>query len=332
MRKNFRRYARVLLSLSAGLLLLWLIMRGQDTGLLRNEFRNANYFWVFAAMGCAILSHYIRAIRWNRIIRAMGYKTKDSLTFYAVMTGYLTNLAVPRMGEITRCVTLSKASGTPFSALAGTVVAERVFDFLTLAGIIVVTISLQFSFLKTFLRQIFWDPLISRGRANWELLAAMLALALIIGLIAMVVIRRKSENPGHGSLVYKIKRQFRGFVFGLKAITRMQGKRWFVLHSLLIWGLYYLTVYLCFFAISATSGLTAIAGLTLLTVGSIGILAPVPGGIGTYHFLTIITLKELYGISPEAATSYAYITHATQIAVNVVFGLLSWMLLSVRKK
>lgn len=112
----------------------------------------------------------------------------------------------------------------------------------------------------------------------------------------------------------------------------MKGKGWFILHSFLIWGLYYLTVYLCFFALAPTSHLTPIVGLTLLTVGSLGILAPVPGGIGTYHFMTIITLTELYGIGAESAASYAYITHATQIVVNIIIGLGSWIILSVNSK
>ena len=112
----------------------------------------------------------------------------------------------------------------------------------------------------------------------------------------------------------------------------MRGKAWFMLQSLLIWGLYYLTVYLCFFAIPATSHLSPAAGLTLLAVGSLGILAPVPGGIGTYHFMTIITLTELYSISPEPATSYAYIAHATQIIVSIVIGTISWFILSLQSR
>jgi len=89
-----------------------------------------------------------------------------------------------------------------------------------------------------------------------------------------------------------------------------------------------MTVYLCFFAIGATAHLTPLAGITLLAVGSLGIIAPVPGGIGTYHFVTIITLTELYGIASEPATSYAYITHANHVIVSLVAGLFSWIMLS----
>ncbi len=322
----------MLLSLFIGLLLLWLITRGQNVEQIISELRGANYLWVFLAMLCAVASHFLRAIRWNRLIRTMGYETKTIQTFHAVMTGYLANLAVPRMGEITRCVTLSKASKNPFNALAGTVVSERIFDFFSLVGIVLLTIVLQYTFLKSFLYRIFWIPVIERGSSHWLLLVITLVVIVSIIVFALFLLRHKLTDPLDGSFYHKLKRQLSGFVYGIKTIRRMRGKGWFMLQSLLIWSLYYLTVYLCFFAIPATSHLSPAAGLTLLAVGSLGILAPVPGGIGTYHFMTIITLTELYSISPEPATSYAYIAHATQIIVSIVIGSISWFILSLQAK
>jgi glycosyltransferase 2 family protein len=327
-----RRYFRILLSLSLGFLLLWLIMRGQNTTLIVEELRQANYLWIVPAMLFALLSHFLRAVRWNRLIRTMGYKTSAVQTFYAVMTGYLTNLAVPRMGEITRCITLSKTSGTPFNALAGTVVAERVFDFFTLVAIVFLTIILQFSFLKTFIARIFWDPLIEKTTENWLPLAIIAVVVTLLIIISVISLRKKLTDPKPGSFFHKIKRHFSGFLNGIKTIKRMRGKGWFILQTVLIWGLYYFTVYLCFFAITATSHLSPFVGFTLLAVGSLGILAPVPGGIGTYHFLTIITLTELYSIASEPATSYAYITHATQIIVNIIAGIFSWIMIFLQSR
>ena len=94
-----KRYAKVFLSLAAGILILWLITRGQDVARIIDEFRQANYFWIALAMVAAVLSHFLRAVRWNMLIGTMGYKTNPFQTFLALMTGYLANLAVPRMGE-----------------------------------------------------------------------------------------------------------------------------------------------------------------------------------------------------------------------------------------
>ncbi len=332
MKTPVRRYARVTIFLLLGLLLLWLITRGQDLEQLVQEFRRANYGWILLAMGCALLSHFLRAVRWNMLIGTMGYRTNAFQTFWAVMTGYLANLAVPRMGEITRCITLSKSSKTPFNVLAGTVVAERVFDVISMFTIVFITITTQFGFLRSFLRRVFWNPLILLSSEHW-LPITLISLVLLLLLAGVILFfNKKIKNPVEGGYFDKLKRQIRGFVNGFRTLRTMRGKGWFVMYTALIWGLYYMTVYLVFFAIEATSHLTPIAGLTLLAVGSLGILAPVPGGIGTYHFLTIITLTELYGIASEPATSYAYITHATQIAVNILAGSASWIILSANGK
>ncbi len=322
---------KVFISLLAGILILWLITRGQDVERIAEELRHARYGWIILAMGCALLSHFLRAVRWNMLIGTMGYKTNPFQTFLAVMTGYLANLAIPRMGEVTRCVTLSKASKTPFNALAGTVLAERAFDLISMLVIVCITIAGQFGFLSSFLNRVFWEPTLARGSAHW-LLLSVIGLVFVTGIIvAILYFRRKMRRAKDGSFFFRLKRQLHGVAAGFRTIMTMRGKGWFILYSFLIWGMYYLTVYLCFFAVQATSDLTPLAGMTLLAVGSFGILAPVPGGIGTYHFLTIITLRELYGIASEPATSYAYITHATQIIVNIAAGTFAWIILSLNK-
>ncbi len=332
MKNHIRRYVRVSLSLLLGFGILWLITRGQDVEKILLELRGAKYQWIAAAMAFALAGHYLRAVRWNMLIGTMGYHTRASHTFYAVMTGYLANMALPRMGEITRCLTLSKATNTPFNALAGTVLAERVFDILSLFSVVFLAIAIQFSFLRSFVGRMFWYPLLRRGNEHW-LPALLLTLGVLLLLTLLVYfLRKKIRNPAEGSFSQKLKRQYRGFVKGFRSISSMRHKWWFVALSLLIWGSYFMTVYLCFFAISATSHLGMLAGFTLLAVGSLGILAPVPGGIGTYHFVTIISLTELYGIATEAATSYAYISHATQVVVNLVAGSISWVALSVLRK
>ncbi len=321
----------MVISLLLGVLLLWLITRGQDLEQIGRELRGANYFWIILAMICALMSHFARALRWNMLIGTMGYTTKPFQTFYAVMTGYLSNLAVPRMGEVTRCVSLSKASGTPFNALAGTVLAERVFDFISMLLIVFITIVSQFGFLRGFIGRVFIFPLLERSQANW--LPILILGSGFVVLIALIIIylRKKLHDPGEGTAFFRLKRQLRGVSSGFRTISTMRGKWYFILYTALIWGLYFMMVYLCFFAIPATAHLSPFAGLTLLAVGSLGILAPVPGGIGTYHFMTIITLTELYGISSEPATSYAYITHANQIVVNVLAGTSAWIILSLKQ-
>ncbi len=326
------RYARVFLFLLAGILLLWYVSSGQDVQLILKEFREANYFWIFLAVVAAILSHIIRALRWNLLVSSLGNKTSNSQVFNALMAGYLSNLVIPRLGEITRCVVLNKLTRVPFNSLVGTVVAERVFDVFSLGVIILLTITFQFNFLKGFMNRLIFDPLLSKGAQNWPLLL-FLGIVFIITAIAVVAfMKRKFADPPHNGFFYRMKRQYSGLKNGLLTIWITPNKSLFLLYSLFIWGFYFLNVYLCFFALQSTAILPPSAGLTLLVMGSLGVLAPVPGGIGTYHFLTITTLTELYSIAPEPAISYAYIAHASQTLVILITGAYAWLSLSVKKQ
>ena len=74
------------------------------------------------------------------LVNPLGYNPSTLNSFYAVMTGYLANLALPRIGEITRCVALGKREKIPVDQLFGTVVVERTIDFLSLLVIMIVLI------------------------------------------------------------------------------------------------------------------------------------------------------------------------------------------------
>ncbi len=329
MLKKFGKYFRVLIFLGLGLFLLWWITRSQDINLIILEIKKANYFWIFAAIFFGVVSHYIRALRWNILIRSLGFSITAASTFRAVMSGYLANLVVPRLGEVSKCALLSKENGIPFNSLAGTMIAERFIDMITLALLIFFTIALQLSFLKEFLNEFFFEPLKMRGSTNLIIVFLASAFLLAVLIIFLLLLRKKLRSSQPGTFSHKLHRQLRGFANGVKTLWRMKQKGWFIFYSVLIWGFYFLTAYLCFFAIEATSHLSPMAGLTLLAVGSLGILAPVPGGIGTYHFITIATLTKLYNIAPEPATSYAYLSHAMQMFLIIGTGGVLWLIYSL---
>ncbi len=325
-----RRYLSVLLFAFLGIIILWLITRNQDIDKIWEEFRNANFFWIAMAFLAGIVSHVVRAIRWNMLISPLGPTPKLSTTFYAQMTGYLANLAVPRLGELTRCGTLAKYSKIPFNALAGTVVAERIFDMICLLALIFLTILFQFNFLQDFLNGYIFTPL--WGMVSGNILILLLSLLLFSLLLALFLKYLKGINRNKSGFAGTLKRQLLGFWKGLISLTKLQNKSWFLFLSVLIWGLYFLTVYLIFFALSGTSFLDVADGFTILVMGSLGVAAPVPGGVGTYHFIVITTMVELLGVSAQSATSYAYISHATQMLTVLILGGLSWLMLSFKIK
>ncbi len=334
LKKKVFAFLQYTLFLTIGLLLLWLVFRKIDLALIVNELESINYFWITLIFLTGILSHISRAIRWNLLIGAMNYKTSHLRTFYAVMIGYLANLAIPRIGEVTRCGILSKTEKIPVNSLIGTVISERIFDMIVLLIITFLVIIFQIDLVGGFVSRYLLDPLTAKFNGSSQALLVLGGGSLLILFFIYLTYRILKPRLLQMSLFLKLKKLFLGFWDGILAIKTMKKKGQFLFWTVIIWLNYFLMTYLCFFAMSATSHLTVIDGLTVLSLGSFGIVAPVPGGIGAYHFIVKAILFELYHIPAPAAASYATIAHFTQTILLLVLGALAYLMvvLYLKKK
>ena len=76
---------------------------------------------------------------------------------------------------------------------------------------------------------------------------------------------------------------------------------------------------MCFFSIEETSDLGVFAGFTVLAMGSLGMAAPVQGGIGTYHAL-VSSILSLYEVAPEDGKYFAFLLHSSHSLAIIVLG------------
>jgi len=315
-----------------GVLLLWLVFRKVDLHQVVKEILEANYFYILLAIIAAIISHIFRAARWNLMIGSMGYPTRLSTTFYAVMIGYLANTAVPRLGEISRCGALTNKDKIPFNTLFGTVIAERVFDMIILLLIILGVILFQLSLVGQFVHDNIIAPLFSNVERNY---IAIIFFSVILAagvFLIIVIIRRMRHHFDKWPFLVKMKKFGLGLVDGIKTIKRLPQKWTFVFYTFMIWLMYAFMVYFPFFAMNGTEGLDFGDAVTIMAIGSLGIVAPVPGGIGTYHFITTALLFELYGIDKAVAASFATLTHAAQTINIIILGAVSFLLILMQKR
>jgi len=331
-KKNIVSILKYLFFLAIGLGLLYYITKdyfkdASKLDVLVNSFKSANYYWVLLAMLAGAISHIFRAARWNLIINSTGHKTKLSTTFYAVMIGYFANMLVPRLGEISRCGVLNKHTKVPFNVLLGTVVAERILDSFCLLFLAFLVVFFQYAFLKEFLAKY----LAIDYSMNQIIFLGVAAIILIV--IIYVLYKTMNKRLKNKPFYQKIKRILIGFFEGLKAIKDVKQKWAFLFHTLMIWVMYFFMTYLCFFALNSTSHLGISAGLTILVLGSIGIVAPVPGGTGTYHAVVIVTMVELFKLNIDAAaTPFAFISHTSQGLLISALALLSVIMLFISNK
>ena len=244
------------------------------------------------------------------------------------MIGYLVNTAVPRAGEFARCGVLSRKEKIPFNALFGTVISERIFDLITLLVIILMVIVFQIQSLGGFIEKNF-GPFFEKVFSN--ITSILIFGAIVIGTLLAIyfLVKLFKERIKNLPFYDKIRGFVDGLLDGIKTIGKMKQKWLFLFYTFMIWLFYALMVYVPVFMLPETSNLDFVDALTILAIGSLGIVAPVPGGIGAYHFIVKAVLVEIYGIGGNAAGSFAALTHAGQTILNVLVGALSYFYIGV---
>jgi len=327
LKKSVKNIIKTVLFVALGLLLFFFIYKDFDFNELLSELKALNYWWFIPMIAMSIMSHVSRTIRWQMLLESDGGKTRFLNTFLAVMNGYFANIAVPRLGEVTRCGIVSKYDKQDFSKVLGTMVSERMVDVLMLLLFTILAFFLQTTEIQSFIDSnpdfgskldiITSIPVIIGG----VILAA-------VGFYLLILIAKGKFN--HIKIFAKISKFITSFWQGILSLKKVKRPGWFIFHSIFIWLMYFFMLYVCFFAFEDFN-LSIFAALTLFVAGSYGMVAPSPNGIGAYHFMIIQTLI-IYGISPEKAASFALIVHGLQTSLLVVAGLISFIALPIINK
>ncbi|MEY3343337.1 MAG: hypothetical protein RL090_1021 [Bacteroidota bacterium] len=315
-----------MLFLAAGCTLLWLAFRNENLSDVWGKMRLADPFWIGLSVIVAILSLISRAIRWKMLILPLGYNPKTSKTFYALLIGYLANLAIPRIGEISRCVSLNKSEKVPFNGLIGTVIVERTIDVVMLLLCMALVAVFQFEMLSSFLMDKIISPIMNKD-AGGQTTIMLIVGGFSLGLIAAFWLLKNKESR----LRKKLSNIIREVTAGLGSVLRMKNTGWFLFHTAFIWIAYFFMTYVCFFCLESTSHLGLGEGLFILVVGGLGMSAPVQGGIGAYHYIVSHAL-QLFGIPSTDGIVYATLVHTTQTLLMIILGGWAFFMLLIPDK
>ncbi len=302
--------------LALGVALLWFSFRNIDLAQLWTDIKGANYTWMLLSLVCLAVSLFFRALRWNIQIEALGYKTRASSTYGTVLIAYLANCIFPRLGEVARCGVLKRKENIPFDKTFGSVISERIIDLLVLFGLAFLVIVFQWKLLGSLITS--WMVPLLNKLINNVLLGIVVVLAGIACIVLLIKIIKRNK---------KIASLWHGFIDGIKSVVTMRKKWRFVLYTLGVWGFYVVMTWLPFYMLPETSHLGLVEAITLLGIATLGVVAPVPGGIGTYHFIAITLLSGFYGISEQVAGSFAAINHGSQMIFYLITGVLAYVVM-----
>lgn len=283
-----------------------------------------NYWWIFLSGVIGLLSHIVRALRWKIQLKALPANPSMRVLTNAIFGTYAVNLILPRVGEVWRCAYVAQSEDKSFIKVVGSMISERLTDTLTVITITIITFFLQLDVLKEILNN---NPSIKEGIVNIITSPALYSV-IAVGIIALVwLFRFKSEN----TLIVKIKEMVNNLINGFKTIFKMEKKGLFLFYTILMWFLYFVELYVCFFAFKQTESLGIVCAFSCFLMGSIGMGVPVQGGLGPWHW-AVIAVLTLYGLNNDTAGAFALVAHGAQLIMTILIGVYTFISISLYKK
>lgn len=292
---------------------------------------DVNYMWFIPVVIVSTFSHIFRACRWRLQLRAIGVDAPLSAMVNSIFGTYAVNLIFPRLGEVWRTGYIASRQKASFTTVLGSMVADRLTDTVTVLLITVVTFFLArdafISFLDTY-------PELQQGIVNtltspWVWACVVICLAALVWLFT-----KKTDNV----LVSKIKTMTLNLWAGFSGFAKMEGKWMFLLYTVLIWGCYFMQLYIATFAFSFTSDLGVIPTLVLFVLSSIGMGVPTNGGLGAWHIAIIFGLS-IYGVGvfdssnfDPNASAFAMLVWGIQTLLLIVLGIYAFASIAIDRR
>tara|TARA_B110000003_G_scaffold48460_1_gene47019 strand:- start:3446 stop:4420 length:975 start_codon:yes stop_codon:yes gene_type:complete len=276
-----------------------------------NSIIKADYKYVFISLFFGLLSHLSRAYRWRYMLSPIGYNIKFQNSFMSIMAGYITNLGIPRSGELIRATILYTYEKVDFNKGLGTIITERIIDVIVLLICILIGIS--------FYPNLWFENYV------FDLKKIMLYFILIISVILLVYLVIKKMNITH-----KIISFLSGLKKGIMSLFIMPKKEKFLLHTFFIWLMYFLMIYIVKFSLPETHSLD-FKPIFIAFVSGVIAFSTTNGGIGIYP-LVIASVLNQYNVNYESALAFGWIVWTTQTVLFIFIGSLSFVLLPIINK
>lgn len=312
-----------------GVGLMYFLYKNVDVNSMMETLKtDVDYWWFGAVAIVSIMSHVFRALRWRLQLNAINVKPSFSAVLNSIFGTYVVNLAFPRLGEVWRCGYIANRQKASVTQVMGSMVADRLTDTITVLLLTLATFMMAQGAFGQFMDT--YPDTKEKFLSIASDIRVWLGTAVAIAVFGWLMVM-KTENK----VIKKIQLMARNLWEGFAAITRMEGKWWFLLLTILIWGCYFLQMYLACKAFSFTSGLSVLAVLVVFVLSSIGMGVPTNGGLGAWHVATIFGLS-LYGVGKftpgnfdPQATAFAMLVWGFQTLLLIVLGIYAFTSMAI---
>ena len=316
---TLRKGLTTLVFFGIGLGLFWLAMQGvEDPEALKRDMRSAQWWGIAASFVMGYLAIVSRGLRWNLLLAPMGHHPSPARSVHAVAFSYFANAFVPRSGEVARCAALNQTDDIPVDQLLGTVITERVVDFLMLFGLVAFALLTNLDAFLALMQE-----------AQLPAMPTLIG-AGVAGLAGCGALWWISQQQGRSGLLGKMAGFLQGIGTGIRSVLAMEKRGQFLFHTLFIWVMYFLMSYVLFKAIPAVSALGLTDAVLVMVAGGFGMVLPAPGGIGSYHWAVSLGFAAV-GFSGDVGFAVANVVWLTQTAMIVLTGGLGYLMLFLHR-
>lgn len=300
--------------------IFWFFGRNLDLQEVSASLRTANLFYLFLASLIICLGYFLRAVRWQVLLRPITPASLREL-FATTTVGFTAIFLIGRAGEIVRPMWLPMRDRRvrPGAAVV-TIGMERVFDLASLISFFSVSL--------------IWFQVRPGHEAEYAYIKVVgnLLTAGAISFIIFLLIYQWKSAPIIAWFERISDRKFiparlRLIVLGLmeqlatsiKVMTSWREIFWASFWTVALWFAISVPTWLVLMAFGLPLGF--VDSIFVMGVASMGSLVPTPGGAaGAFHAATAGSLL-LLGVAQDQAAAVSIIMHLVYFAPAVVFGL-----------
>ena len=312
---NPREAAKIILSLGLAGFFLYSAFEHVDLSRVWEIVRQSDAIWLLGAVGLVLLASYPRAYRWRILMRSVLPGLPIHKLVAAILIGYAGNNLIPRAGEIAKIWAIER-DPNKMSGLVATVAVERLIDLIMLLAMFAGVMFL----VRERLEAVFpW----MEGIVIWAALGIGIAtLALFVLSIGGQRILDRLQSLFSSVIAARIIDLARSFLDGMDSIRSPSRAIWIAWWTLVLNVAYVGSLYVPLYAFDfpAKYDLGVTEAIVVVTIATLGIVIPTPGGAGTYHLFCSRALNEIYGVPLDEALAFATVCHSLAYVGFLVFG------------
>ena len=310
--------------LGAGLFLVWWQLKGmteEQKTQFTTALRSTNYWLIIPIVFMSLFSHLSRAYRWKLLLEPLDYYPGIKNVFAVTMVGYLANAAIPRLGEILKCTFLSKYEKIKVDKLVGSILIERTFDLVCFIIFIGITVLIQINKIGGFIKEKIASFTDDTGMPIWVKGLIVLGMFVLIYFLLKLLVKKFPESK----TILNVNNFFIGIGLGFIAIKNLKKRNQFIAHTLFIWAMYLLQIYIGFKAMEHTVELDIRAACSVLVLATFAMIIT-PNGIGLFPIFVMQTLI-LYGIDSTYGTAFGWLIWGVATSIILIVGFICLLLL-----